>query len=90
MMGRSVMFSIREGPFVNGCLLQLCDRTSYDGAFCYVRYKRGSFCEWVPTGYVKGPFMMELSVMFSTREASCLLDRLQMISSPVSKTKVQL
>ncbi len=54
---------------MNGYLLQLCDRTIYDRAFCYVKYKRGSFCEWVPTGYVKGPVMMELSVMFSIRES---------------------
>jgi hypothetical protein len=54
-------------------------------------YERGSFCEWVPTGYVKGPFMMELSVMFSIREGLAYwTDYRWHISSTVSKTKVHL
>jgi hypothetical protein len=38
------------------------------GRFVMFSNKRGSFCEWVPTGYVKGPFIMGRSVMFSIRE----------------------
>ncbi len=35
------MFSIREGPFVNGYLLQLCDRTIYDGASVMFSIREG-------------------------------------------------